>query len=320
LSRNLPEVIAIYADVLRRPRLTDEAFGPCRDLVQQALDGLEDQPMQKCNVLLRENFYPYPLGRNPLGTKDTLSALDSHRLRTHVQAHLTPANTLLAVAGQFDWGQLVETVGTHLGDWQGGQPAQVATRAPLGGVGHIEKPSAQVQITLAYPAATVNHATYYWCRLAQTVLSGGMSSRLFTEVREKRGLVYAIAAQYHSLKEHAGIFVYAGTTPEHVQETLEVTVEVLRGLSDGIDEEELARARVQLRSALVMQGESTSARADALAGDYYHLGRLRHLEEISAAIEGVRRDQVAQYARMFPAERFTALTIGPKQPDTALLG
>jgi len=147
-----------------------------------------------------------------------------------------------------------------------------------------------------------------------------MSSRLFTEVREKRGLVYHVSARYHSMKEHAGVFTYAGTVPDKAQETFDTTVGELRRLGEGVQEEEMLRARTQLKSALIMQGESTAARANALAADWYHLKRLRSLEELSDAIDGVTAPEVLAYLRDFPAEHFTVLVIGPQPVDTSSIG
>ena len=169
-----------------------------------------------------------------------------------------------------------------------------------------------MQITLAYDAPIIRDDAYYPARIGQMVLSGGMGSRLFTEVREKRGLVYSVGASYHSLIDHAGIFVYAGTTPARAEETLEVTIAELRKMSDGADEAEMARARTQLKSAVIMQGESTSARSEALAADWDHLGRLRGLSEIAGAIDAVTADDVTDCARNWPAKDLTALTIGPE--------
>jgi len=319
LGMNLSAALAIYADILRRPQLADETFPACRDLVAQDLEGLEDEPMRMCNLLIREKFYPHPLGRSPLGSRATLEAMTADAIRRHLERELTPRGTLMAVAGRFEWPELVDVVAENFGDWTGPGMEAVVPAAPADGVTHITKSTAQVQITLAYPAARIQQEQYYAGRVAQMVLSGGMSSRLFTEVREKRALVYAVIAHYHNIKDHAGMFVYAGTTPERAQQTLEVTVGELRRLTEGVGADELARAKAKLKSALIMQGESTAARADALVGDWYHLGRLRGLEELSAAVEAVTVDDVVAYARAFPAEGFTVLTIGPEPLDTSVL-
>jgi len=315
LGRNLPDALGILTDVVRRPALTDETFGPCQDLALQDLASLEDEPARKSNLLLREKFYPHPLGRCPLGRVEAIEALSSEAIRRHAQASFVPAGTILTVAGQFHWEALRDQVERHFGDWSSPAPAPTRPSAPEGGVTHIVKESAQTHIGLAHKTVPAGDEGYYAARMAETVLSGGMGARLFTEVREKRGLVYHVSTRYHSLKDYAGMFTYAGTTAERAQETLEVTVGELRRLAEGVEADELARGRTQLKSALVMQGESTTARAGALAGDWYHLGRLRTLDEIAAAIDAVSADDLLAHLRGHPAREFTLLTIGPEPLD-----
>lgn len=318
LGLNLMQVLEVYADIVMRPHLGEDSFPACRDLVQQALEGLEDEPMRKCSLMVREQFYPWPLGRNPLGDRQSLEGMNAPDLRRHVQRCMTPRQSLLAVAGNFDWAELVDTVGRLFSGWNGQEPPPVHLRPSEGGAKQVSKQTAQAQIALAYPSVTLRHEQYYAARVAEMVLSGGMSARLFTEVREKRGLVYSVGARYHALKDYAGMFVYAGTGPERAQETLNVTVHELRRLGEGIEPGELARAKTQLKAALVMQGESTSARADALAGDHYHLGRLRSLAEISAAVDGVTVEQVLEHLRSCPPRPLTVLTISPKPLDLSV--
>ncbi|MHC4260603.1 MAG: M16 family metallopeptidase, partial [Planctomycetota bacterium] len=154
---------------------------------------------------------------------------------------------------------------------------------------------------------------YYNARVAVSVLSGGMSARLFKEVREKRGLCYAIGAAYHALKEAAGIMCYAGTTPEKAQETLDVIMGEFARLSEAISEEEIERAKVGLKSMLVMHSESSSSRASGIGSDYYVLGRVRSLDEIKSKIEATSADSVLGFLRNNRFKDFTAVTVGPKK-------
>ena len=319
LGSNTAQVLEVYADILRRPRLEDESFDSCRQLTRQDLASLEDEPARKANLLLREKFYPYPLGRNPYGTDQTLQQLTPDQLRRHLKRTVGPREAIFAVAGAFDWEQLRRQVLELFGDWQGEAPPPLPV-TPLGSTTtHISKPSAQTHITMAHPTVTLSDELYYPARLAVAVLSGGMSSRLFTEVREKRGLVYHVSSRYHSLRDYAGIFTYAGTTPAKAQETFDVTFGEIRRLGEGIEDEEMDRARVQLKSALVMQGESTGARAVALSNDWHHLRRLRGLEEISAAIDAVTTDRVLDLLRRHPPRNMSVLVIGPDPINTAAL-
>ena len=178
---------------------------------------------------------------------------------------------------------------------------------------HIHNDGAQVHIGLMTETVKPMDKDYYNVRGAVSVLSGSMSSRLFTEVREKRGLCYAVSARYHCLKDAAGILCYAGTTPEKSQETIDVIMAEFNRLSDGISEEELQRAKVGLKSALILQSESSSSRAGAIGGDYYMLGRVRSLDEIKKNIDAITVDSVLKFLRSNKFKDFTVVTIGPKK-------
>lgn len=319
LAVNLPAILGLYGDILRRPRLNEATFGPCRALVAQDLASLEDEPAEKCNVLLEERFFPYPLGRCVLGTPESLSAMTAAGPRGQWRDCFGPGGAILAVAGAIDWPALCDTVEEHFGGWTPVSGRKVKLRPQASGETFLEKPSAQVHIGLAHAAAPMSHELYYPARMAEMVLSGGVSSRLFNEVRQKRGLVYHVSSHYHSLKSCAGMLTYAGTTADKAQETLEVTAGELRRLAEGVGEDELVRARTQLKTATVMHGESTTARAASMANDWHHLHRLRGLGEISSAIEAVSAKDVTDYAAAFPAGDFTVLVIGPKALDVKQL-
>ena len=311
LGVNLSQVLAIYADIFRRPRLEESTFETCRQLAIQDLASLEDEPAQKCNLMLRENFYPSPLGRNVYGHPDTLEHMDAGGVRRHIAENLTPRGAIIAAAGNIDWDAFSGQVEELFGDWPAGAPTAVAPRPAANGVTHVQKPTSQVHIALAYKATPISDPRYYAARMAEMVLSGGMSSRLFMEVREKLGLVYHVSMRYHSLKEHAGMFAYVGTTPEKAQQTFDVMLRELRKLSQGVSPEEMARARTQLKSSMVMQGESTSSRSSAMASDWYHLRRLRSLADVSAAVDAVTAEEVIEYCRQLPPDELTVLYIGP---------
>jgi predicted Zn-dependent peptidase len=194
---------------------------------------------------------------------------------------------------------------------EGGESAILGPRQ--GKYTHLDNDGAQVHIGLMTGTVKPTDEDYYNVRIAISVLSGGMSARLFTEVREKRGLCYAIRARYHGLKEAAGIMCYAGTTPDKAQETLDCIINEFKRLGEGITEDEIARAKVGLKSSLILQSESSSSRAGAIASDYYILGRVRSLDEIKNRIEATSVDSVLTFLRNNPFREFTVVTIGPKQ-------
>src|SRR5262249_43086573 len=156
------------------------------------------------------------------------------------------------------------------------------------------------QIALAYPSVPFGHPEYYQALGAVNVLSGGMSARLFTEVREKHGLCYAIWASYQTFKDRAAIIGYAGTTNERAQQTLDLTLAEFEGLAKGIEPDEVKRLQAGLKSSLIMQEESTSSRAGSLASDWYYLGRVRSLDEIQKAVNELTPSSILAHVQKHP--------------------
>ncbi len=312
-SSNLAQALALYADIILDPHLSDEQFAPARQLVAEELRSLDDEPRQKVMVELRKRFYPDPLGRSTVGELDELQNLTAKKAREIVKTYLTMPQTILAVAGKYDFDTVCRQVESAFGPIAGKPLAPLEVGSPGPRYTHIPHDGAQVHIGLMTGTARFVDPGYYDVRTAVSVLSGGMSARLFTEVREKRGLCYAIAAKYHSLKEAAGIMCYAGTTPDKAQETYDVILGEFNRLADGIEEDELTRAKIGLKSSVILHSESSSSRAGAIGNDYYMLGRVRTLDEIKERIEATSVESVLGFLRGSPFRDFTVVTIGPKE-------
>ena len=312
-SSNLAESLALYADALLDPHLSDEQFAPARQLAIEGVLALADEPRQQVMLELRERFYPSPLGRSTMGEIQPLEQLTAEKTRQVFGTSFDLSQTIFSVAGKYDFDAVCKQVENVFGRRQGLTQSDLAIGTRAGQYTHIPNDGAQVHIGLMTDAVKFTDDDYYSARVATSVLSGGMSARLFTEVREKRGLCYAIGARYHSLKEAAGIMCYAGTTPEKAQETLDVIVAEFRRLAEGISPEELERAKVGLKSALIMQSESSGSRAGAIGGDYYMLGRVRSLEEIKEKIEAASVEAILEFLERHPFGDFTVVTIGPRE-------
>jgi len=310
---NLAEALDLYADIIRQPSLDKDQFELARQLAVDGVLALDDDPRTKVMLKLREQFYPSPLGRNTAGDIDQLKALTSDKTRQIIKDKFNLSQTVFAVAGKYDFDAVTAQVeGLFEADSQKPLEAPTVNGRP-GRYTHIHNDGAQVHIALCTETVKPADENYYDARVAVSVLSGGMSARLFTEVREKRGLCYAVGAQYHGLKEAAGIVCYAGTTPDKAQETLDVIIQQFDKLGDGISEEEIQRAKVGLESSLILSSESSSSRAGAIASDHYLLGRVRSLDEIKNKIEATSVDSVLGFLRNNRFKNFTVVTIGPKQ-------
>ena len=312
LARNLSAALEIYADILRRPHLPDDQIDAVKALAFQELQSIEDEPKQKVLIELRRRHYPAPLGQDRRGNREGIESLSAVDIRSHYRQLFQPRGSILSVAGNIDWKKLRDQVARLFGDWKG-DPEPTLTLGPLlTPHDHIEKDTTQTQIGIAYPTVPIGHEDYYAAQGAVNVLSGGMSARLFTEVREKRGLCYAVWASYQTFKDRASVVCYAGSTNERAQETLDVTLQELKRLQEGIELEEVVRVKAGLKSSLIMQEESTSARAGTLASDWYYLGRVRGIDEIQSAIDSLSPQGITEHLRRYPPQDFTIVTLGPK--------
>ena len=312
VGTNLAPALELYGDILRRPHLPDDEMEAVRSLALQDIRGLEDEPRSKVLVELRKRHYPAPLGNDHRGTVEGVTALTIEELRERHARLFRPRGAILAVAGNFEWAPMKDQVERLFGDWRGDAPAPPAPGQRGEKRGHITKDLAQTQIAAAYASVPVGDPDYYAAMGAVHVLSGGMSSRLFTEVREKRALCYSVWASYQTFKDRASVIAYAGTTNERAQETLDVLFHELRRLPQGIELEEVERVQAGLKSSLIMQQESTSARALALASDWYNLGGVRSFDEIQAAVNALTPESIVAHVRRCPPADFTIVTLGPK--------
>jgi predicted Zn-dependent peptidase len=310
LARNIPPALELFADVLRRPHLPAEELDSVKALALQDLQSLEDEPRAKVMVELRRRFWPAPLGQDRRGTPESIAGIMPQSLRAFHDARFGPKGVILSVAGNMEWQPLRDQVEKLFGDWTGAGTPPPELVVPIKGNAHLEKDTTQTQIVIAYPSVPFGHAEYYAALGAVQVLSGGMGARLFTEVREKRGLCYAVSANYQTFKQVAGVLTYAGTTTERAQETLDVTIAELKRMSDGVTDEEVQRVRAGLKSSVIMQEESTSSRAGALASDWYYLGRVRPTEEIQQAIDALSPASILEHVNKYPPRDFTIVTLG----------
>jgi predicted Zn-dependent peptidase len=310
---NLAQTLDLYADIILKPSLEDDQFELARQLAVDGVLSLDDEPRQKVMLKLREQFYPSPLGRSSVGDIAQLKALTTEKAKQIIKDNFNLSQTIFAVAGKYDFDAVCQQIEKLFETERQENTGQVTLGSRAGKYTHLDNDGAQVHIGLMTDTVKPTDEDYYNARVAVSVLSGGMSARLFTKVREERGLCYAIGARYHCLKEAAGIMCYAGTTPDKAQETLDVIIQQFNELGDGISEEEIQRAKVGLESSLILSSESSSSRAGSIAGDYYMLGRVRSLDEIKEKVDQTSVDSVLGFLRSNKFKDFTVVTIGPKQ-------
>ncbi len=312
MARVLDTTFEVAAAMVREPHFPEDELEEVRQSALLELASIEDDPAQKCFVELKRSRFAEPFGRSSLGSVSGIEAVSHEDCVAFHHAHAKPEGAVLSIAGRFDWQDFLKLVDRYLGSWAGGPAADLGDVEPRVGSIHIPHDSQQTHIALAYDSVAYAHPEYYRGRGIVGILSDGMSSRLFTEVREKRGLVYAISASSHSLKNCGSVLCYAGTTSGRAQETLDVTIETIRSISQGIDSGELSRLKSRTRTALVMEQESSASRSSQLAYDWITLGRTTTRQEVLSEIEKLTSENLIEHFKNHPPKRWTLVTIGPE--------
>lgn len=317
VASQLEASLELYATILRQPRFEESEFEPSLASCLQTVIGNQDDPRQRLMSELKSRSYPMPFGNPTDGTIDGLKQITLADVKSHYQQVANPGQMVLAVAGNVQSDEVVEYCERYFGDWTATDRLSIDQGGWTRGYHHIEEQTTQTHIALAYPSVVYSHPDYYAAWAMTSILSGGMSSRLFTRVREEKGLCYAISASLNTTRDVSRVLCYAGTTTERAQETLDSTLVELRQIDQGITDDELNRCKARAKSTLIMQQDSSMARSGSLARDWYALDRIVPIEEIRSRIEALTTEQVASYAQRYPAEEMTVVTLGKEALQVA---
>lgn len=307
-------VLPLLTSMVLEPRFDPDALEPSRDLALQALASLADDPQERAMLRARERHFAPPLNRSGLGDEAGLTSMTHADIAEGWKSVQSPRRSIFCAAGAVDPVALAARLDELLSGWHGGASETTIESAAPRGYAHETDETNQVQIILVHDAPPESSPDALLEKVVLSVLSGGMSGRLFSEVREKRALCYSVNAGYRGDRDFGGVTAYVGSKPEQAQESLDVLhAELVRITTPqgAITPEEFARAIVGIKSRLVFSGESTGARAAALGMDWFRLGRTRTLEEMSREVDAVTLDQVNAYAQRRSLGRLTIQTVGP---------
>lgn len=309
---SLPRVLNLYADLVLRPMLPEDQFEDALLSCLQEVRAVEDDLQQRVMQELRRRYFGDPWGRSAQGTAEALSALKPKDVKTYFTEWIRPNGGIISVAGKIDWPQIRDQVENLFGDWKPGLDQPIVETTPERGYHHIQHDSSQTLIALAIDGRSYAHEDYFQLRGAIGALSDGMSSRLFTEVREKRGYVYSVYAMCHSLKDRGCVIAAAGTTPEYAQDTFDVTWGELKRMYEGITQAELDRLKGRIKRSLIIQQESSPARAGNIALDWYYLQHVRTKQELQALIDGLTCQSINRWLAANPPRNLTVVSLGPQ--------
>ncbi|MEE8188784.1 MAG: pitrilysin family protein [Kiloniellales bacterium] len=312
LADDAPLAVDIIADILQHPTFDEEELLRERAVVLQEIGQAFDTPDDNIFDRFQETAYPgQALGRPVLGTSEIVGGLGRETLKDYMTRHYCADSMVLAAAGKIEHRRFVELV-TEAFD---SLPRQAETQAKpaeyQGGDYREGRKLEQVHLLLGFDSVGYMDDDYYTASVFSTLFGGGMSSRLFQEVREKRGLVYSIYS-FVSPYRDGGLFgIYAGTGEQEVGELIPVVCDELGKVSSEVGEEEVARARAQLKASILMSLESTGARCEQLAQQLMIFGRPLKVSETVAKIEAVDVAAAKRFAARLSTSRLTLASLGP---------
>lgn len=312
LKEDLPLALDVLADMLQNSTLPEDEIERERDVILQEIGMCADTP----DDLIFDNYYEtaYPgqaLGAPILGKAEIIANMKREALTEYIARHYNPAQMVVCAAGNVTHERMVELVGNLFADLPPGKAGQSPAADYRGGEHRLDKELEQAHVILGFRGVHRTDDAYFAAHTLATLLGGGMSSRLFQEVREKRGLVYSVYS-FHSAYTDDGIFgIYAGTGPDKLPELVPVVCDEIKKLVGSVGETELNRAKMQLRAGMLMGQESMSTRADSSAKALLLNGRIRTIPEILGKIDAVDIPALDSVARRIFGSKPTLAALGP---------
>ena len=302
----------IIGDILTHSVFADDEIERERGVILQEIGQANDTPDDIIFDHFQEAAYPsQPMGRPVLGTEEIVRGMSRTDISGYMHRNYAAGNIVVAAAGALEHERVVDLVQQHFADLPSDMPKPVAPGLYGGGEFREERDLDQVHIVLGFPAVSYSDPDYYPAMLLSTLLGGGMSSRLFQEIREKRGLVYSIysfAAPYLD----GGLFgIYAGTGEKEAAELVPVTLEELHRVQRDANEIEIRRAKAQVKAGLLMSLESTGSRCEQLSRQMQIFGRVISTAETVAKLEAVTVEDVRRAAARIFTGVPTLATMGP---------
>ncbi|MES0869246.1 M16 family metallopeptidase [Pseudovibrio denitrificans] len=316
LADDVPLGLDILSDILQDSIIDADELAREKHVILQEIGAAQDTPDDQVFDVLLETAWPnQPLGRPILGTPETVNGFSADAIRQYVERKYTASDMVLAAAGAVEHEALVDLARANFSKLSNSAPDEDNLAQYVGGEGAIERDLQELQIILGFEGLPYEHEDYYAVQVLASILGGGMSSRLFQEVREKRGLCYSVYAFHWAFADTGFFGVHAATGPEDAAELTEVLVDQLKEIAKGVSEKEVSRAKAQLRSGLLMALESPAARAGQLARQVMIYGHPVAIEELEKRLNAVSADRLQVLAeKLFATDNPTFVKVGPKAP------
>lgn len=320
VAEQAPFALDLIADILFEPHWAPEDLEKEKGVVAQergeAFDAADDRVFELHQSAL---YKDQPLGRPILGTEEALKNVNVETLINFRAAHMAPERVVISIAGAFDRNAIIDTATRRFGDLAARPVQQSAPARPFAGHASETRKLEQTHLVFSWPSPPAGSDGLYAARMLSEIFGGGMSSRLFQEVRETRGLVYAIDSATDTLEDDGRLSVYAGCSAQHAREVAEVVRDQLALMAaHGPTDAELNRAKAVTRASMLMGLEAPSARAEARVSQLFLRDKLTDFAELRARMDAVTCEQVQAIAAKALEGPACAAAIGPKAGHGAL--
>jgi predicted Zn-dependent peptidase len=313
LKADVPLAIDVLADILTHPTFDQTELERERQVVLQEIGQARDTPDDIVFDHLQSVAFPdQPMGWPILGNDDTVSKFTREQLKTYMDANYRASSMVFVASGAVEHGRVLDLALQHFGALNAGNTNSPQAARYAGGDMRVAEDLEQVHVTYAFPGVSNTDPDFYVSQVYAAALGGGMSSRLFQEAREKRGLCYSIYAFAQSFNDGGMIGIYVGTGEAEAAEISAVVAGEMAGLASGASDQEVARAKAQMKSGLLMGLERPATRAEQIAGQLFTYGRVVPVEELTAKLEAVDAAAVRRFGeRVMSAAQPSVAVVGP---------
>lgn len=315
-SAHFPLAVDVLADILLHSKFHAEDIEKERRVILEELNMLMDTPHEWVDILFDQALWgDQPLGRDIAGSRDTVSRLSRGDILSFLEAHYTPLNAVVSVAGPFPQEYAERLVRDRLGDWtptpnSATAPANIPTPGPQLRVEYKE--TEQAHLCLGVPGFSYIHPDRFAIDLLNVILGEGMSSRLFQELRETRALAYDVQSYVHHYHDAGSAVIYAGIEPNQAEAAIEAILEQLEGLKQPVPEEELAKAKELWKGRLILRLEDTRSIASWIGGQELLLNQVLTVDDVMRIIDEIPASTLTRIAaELFRTDQLHLAVVGP---------
>jgi predicted Zn-dependent peptidase len=313
----------VLVDLMLNSRFDPEEIEKERRVIIEEINMVRDSPSQRAQMLIDELlWYGHPLGRDIAGNEASVSAITRQAMLKHLGKHYRPGNTVIAVAGNMEHQAVIAGISQKLASWadQPAPPDHIAYQEQPGPRLHVEKrDTEQAHFYLALPGLSLFHPRRYMLDLLNVVLGEGMSSRLFTEIRDKRGLAYSIHSYVDHLLDSGSVTIYAGVEPKNLRVAIKAILEQLALIKRPVPAVELNKAKELTKGRLLLRMEDSRNVAGWIGGQEILTGHILNIDQVLSIIDDITAEDMQQVAEELLVDSHLRLAVvGPVAEDEPL--